>query len=180
MTSSYQSHTDSQLLRSALGSYTGERCLEIGIGYGSNLIDLVHRFSLVAGTDITKTEAFKWLDKKMLNLIVTETASCFREKTFDLVFMNPPYLASELIEDPAVDGGREGFEIPRKFLLDALTVTKDKGTVLILLSSESSCEAFIKYARDLKLEVREIASKHVFFEDLIVYEVKKVPKQSLS
>ncbi len=166
----YLSSDDSAMLRRASKSYSGNGVLEIGVGCGSNLLDLKAKFDLTVGTDIERTSAF--IQGHTLDLVITDCASCFKPRTFDLVMMNPPYLQSVRIEDKAVDGGKGGFEIPRKFLEDATRVVKESGVILLLLSSETSVAEFSTFCKERGLDVKVVAQERLFFEELVVYEIR--------
>lgn len=175
MATTYLSHEDSELLRQASRSYRGIRCIEIGIGYGSNLVEMKGKYDMLVGTDVSKTEAFERDDMEGINLIRTDIASCVRSGTFDLVLMNPPYLPSSSIEDSTVDGGKhDGFEIPERFLVDALRIIKPNGRILLVISSETSVKRFERFCEENQLVFRAILRKHLFFEDLLVYELQKL------
>jgi methylase of polypeptide subunit release factors len=169
----YLSSDDSELLRKASKSYRGNRCVEMGIGYGSNLIELADHFGDTVGTDISLTEGFKRSKRSEANLFVADRATCFKDGTFDLVIMNPPYLPSGEIVDNTVDGGIAGFHVPMQFLKEALRVLQPLGAILILLSSETSFTYFRRFCEDNHLIVKQIMSKSVFFETLTVYEIRK-------
>ena len=170
MASTYLSREDSELLRSVLGNCSGESCLEIGVGYGSNLEELEKRFKIAVGTDIQRTFAFS--SKKSSNIVVTDCASCFRDRVFELVVSNPPYLPSDKISDVAIDGGKDGFEVPRRILEDSLRVASDAGKILLLLSGEST-KRFTEFCQENNLCFRIKSEKLLFFENLIVYEIWK-------
>ena len=170
MSSTYLSHEDSELLRAVLRNCSGESCVEIGVGYGSNLEELEKRFKIAVGTDIQRTVAFS--SKKSSNLVIADCASCFRDGVFELVVSNPPYLPSDKISDIAIDGGKEGFEVAKKILEDSLRVASETGKILFLLSSEST-ERFIEFCQKNNLCFRIKSEKNLFFENLIVYEIWK-------
>jgi release factor glutamine methyltransferase len=173
MTMTYVSSDDSELLRKALKSYTGKMCVEIGIGYGSNLIELTNHFEEIVGTDIRLTDGFDRLKGTAADLLVADRLTCFKDQTFDLVIMNPPYLPSDDIMDSTVDGGNSGFHIPMQFLQEAIRVLQPFGAILILLSTETSSICFKRFCEVNHLVAKEIISKSVFFETLTVYEVRK-------
>ncbi len=169
----YQSSSDSELLRKALRAYRGNSCLEIGIGYGSNLAVLEGKFSTVVGTDLFLTEGFRAKQGPGVEVFVADRATCFRDASFDLVVMNPPYLPSEKTVDLAVDGGKRGFEVPKKFLEEGLRVIKQFGAILILLSSETSLEDFQEFCKAKGLGIKPVLSTGAFFETLTVFELSK-------
>jgi release factor glutamine methyltransferase len=169
----YLSSDDSQLLRQVAKMYRGTRCAEIGIGYASNLVELSGHFEEIIGTDIRLTDGFEILKNKGFSLVVSDRTTCFKDEIFDLVITNPPYLPSEGITDPTVDGGTGGFEIPSSFLREALRVLRPAGAILIVISSETSTLQFKRFCAENNLRVKEIVEKSLFFETLTAYELRK-------
>jgi release factor glutamine methyltransferase len=173
MTSTYLSSDDSRLLRQELSSVHGDACLEIGVGYGSNLVEISNRFKLAVGTDLKKTEAMLASDDDSVQLVITDTASCFRDSAFDLVIFNPPYLPSEQIVDISVDGGKDGLDVPKMFLEEALRVVRPKGQIFVVLSSECSMSEFNGFCKKLKVCFEVVARKKLFFEEIYVFRLSR-------
>jgi release factor glutamine methyltransferase len=170
---SYLSSDDSALLRQALGGYHGGTCLEIGFGSGSNLPLLCDRFDEVAATDILRaTRASEGSD--CADLVYCDRAACFRDSSFDFVVFNPPYLPSNGVVDPTVDGGRGGIEVPEMFMEEAIRVVRPSGTILFMLSSEGDVSGFLRYCERRGFPVKPLRERGLFFETLFVYEAKKV------
>jgi release factor glutamine methyltransferase len=157
------------LLREALVNCNGERCLEIGCGNCFNLVALAARYDLVVGTDLID------LDKASsgIGVVIADRSSCFRDSAFDLVVFNPPYLPSASIEDPAVDGGEGGMDIPILFLQEALRVLKNEGRIIMLLSSLCDLSRFKQFCEGRNLSIKTIKEKKIFYEMLYVYEIRK-------
>ena len=133
---------------------------------------LLTRFSLVVGTDITSSDQAR-AAKGAAEVVLADRASCFREDSFDLVAFNPPYLPSGIIRDRTVDGGRGGIEVPMRFLDDALRVLKADGRIVVLLSDHGDLTGFVSYCISLGLSVSEMASSALFYESLVVYEIRR-------
>jgi release factor glutamine methyltransferase len=170
----YLASEDSALLRSALQYYAGNTFLEIGAGNGGNLIGLLKGFDLAVGTDIERPVMTDW-GTAGGDFVLCDLASCFKDGTFDLVAFNPPYLQSDEIDDPAVDGGKEG-QVPLAFMREALRVVKSSGRILMLLSDENRVDRFDKECRQRGFELVRRASKHLFYEELSVYEARGATK----
>ncbi len=168
----YQPSEDTSTLARALRDYTGESCLEMGFGSGAILDTLVPRFRTVVGTDILSV-AQAAAAKGGAEVVLADRATCFRDKSFDLVTFNPPYLPSERIEDTTVDGGKGGIQIPLSFLDEALRVVKQQGKVVLLLSDEGDVDGFREFCAGKGLAVRQIARTGVFFENLLVFEIRR-------
>jgi release factor glutamine methyltransferase len=169
----YVSREDSELLRKALQNYSGNSCLEIGFGYGSNLLSVKGRFTDIVGTEIERTDGFHRVESNDVTVLLADGASCFRPKSFDLIFINPPYLPTEENADRATDGGAGGFEIARQLLTQSLSVLSSKGRILIVLSSETSKTEFDLFCQQENLMAILVLSKRLFLETLFVYELSK-------
>ena len=73
---------------------------------------------------------------------------CFKEKSFDLIVANPPYigikekntLEREVLNEPeiALFGGEEGYEFLKGFLIQALKVIKEKGLIVFEIGYNQS------------------------------------------
>jgi release factor glutamine methyltransferase len=168
----YLASEDSLLLRRVLLKFSGQTCLEIGSGNGGNLSELVKRFSFVVGTDIVRPE----MPMGGSEFVLADRASCFRNSTFDLVAFNPPYLPSEDVKDPAVDGGRDGVDAAVAFLEEAVRVVKGTGTIVILLSSYNPRERIELICREHGLAMTLEDSEMLFYENIAVYGIRSAPK----
>lgn len=168
---------DTFLLGDALKDFSGESCLEIGFGSGVVLARTAERFKLAVGTDIIGLSEARKAKAPRVELVLTDGASGFRDRVFDLVFFNPPYLPSENVEDRAVDGGRGGVEVPILFLKHALRVMKADGTMVALLSDGGDLDSFASYCSSQGLKIEEIARKKLFYESLVVFAIKRREKR---
>jgi release factor glutamine methyltransferase len=172
-TNVYLPSEDTSTLARTLRSYSGRRCLEIGFGSGAVLQSLVPRFEMVVGTDILSLEQAV-AAKGDAEVVLADRATCFRGGSFDLVAFNPPYLPSETIVDRTVDGGKGGLEVPFAFLEEALRVLKQDGAVVLLLSDEADLDEFRRRCEGKGLRVEEKGRTGLFFENLFVFEVRRV------
>ncbi|HYA55222.1 MAG TPA: hypothetical protein VED22_00345 [Nitrososphaerales archaeon] len=172
----YTSSEDSSLLRSALHGLSGESCLEIGAGNCGNLLELRKLFEVAVGTDLLRPTTSDWRGKG-IEFVLADAASCFRPDTFDLVTFNPPYLAVEVSNDRAVEGGR-GLEVPKAFLREALRTVKQPGRIVFLLNDEASVGEFEEMCSKRSFELKRLAVRRMFFEELTVYAA--APRDSAS
>ena len=60
-----------------------------------------------------------------------------------------------------------------RFLDDALRVLKAAGRIVLLLSDHGDLAGFLSYCSGLGLSVREIARESLFYESLVVYEIRR-------
>jgi release factor glutamine methyltransferase len=165
----YLASEDSELLRRAVSVYTGRACLEIGAGNAGAMVELSRRFEITAGTDLVEPGTTDWRDSGT-SFILADMARCFRDESFDLVAFNPPYLPSKRVEDIAVDGRKDGAEVPMLFLEEALRVVKKDGRVVFLISGESPASGFESLCSRAGFGLRLLAERRIFYESLLVYE----------
>ena len=168
----YLSSDDSALFRKVLRRYSGESCLEIGAGNGGGLIELSRGFEMAVGTDLQPPSDSSWR-RDSVELVLADSAGCFREGSFDLVAFNPPYVPSDRLTDRAVDGGKEGEEVMMRFLTDAMRVSKRGGEIVVLLSSENPLAPIERLCQQNGFSVRLLETKRLFYETLTVYEVSR-------
>ena len=89
---------------------------------------------------------------------------------FDVVLFNPPYLPSDEIQDPAVDGGNRGRRLIDRFLGDLPLHLKKGGVALLLVSSLNDPDSIID--SNPKLSFSIATSRRLFFEELQVLMCK--------
>lgn len=89
---------------------------------------------------------------------------------FDVVLFNPPYLASNTIEDRTVDGGEMGVMIVTRFLDGLEKYLSKDGIALLLLSSQNVPAALI--SRQHVFEASVVARRPLFFEELQVLSLR--------
>jgi release factor glutamine methyltransferase len=173
LTPRYLPAEDTYLLRDALGPFSGDSCLEIGFGSGAVISSVAGRFRLAVGTDLLGLDDVRLAKGPSVELVLADRATCFRDGVFDLVFFNPPYLASEAIEDQAVDGGPTGTDVPVLFLEEGLRVLREGGTILALLSTEGDLRSFLSHCDILGLAVESVVEKRLFYETLSVFTIRR-------
>ena len=89
---------------------------------------------------------------------------------FDLVICNMPYLPSEKIIDPTVDGLVEGLIIPLQIIKSAKNVIKKGGKMIYLTSSIANHQKLLEETGSLGFYTKIMATKKMFFEELILVE----------
>lgn len=168
MSRPYLASEDSALLRMVLKTYSGGNALEIGAGNCGSLIVLAQSFQTVVGTDLVMPGMTDW-KASGAGFLMADGASCLRSGSFDLVAFNPPYLPAEVADDPSTEGGA-ALEVPMRFLQDALRVVKLTGKIVMLLNDQASIGEFEAECSHHGFRLAKVATKHLFFEDLSVYE----------
>jgi len=168
--SRYTPAEDTFFLADHIQNEKGKSALEIGTGSGYLTKILEKNFDLVIATDIDHT-TISTQDDKIQNGICCVSADALGAQ-FDLIVCNLPYLPSDGIVDRAVDGGKEGLEIPVQIIKSAKYHLKPGAKMLYLTSSLSN---YIKLMRETDLmgfDVRIVSKKKLFFEELIIVEAR--------
>ena len=166
----YPPSEDTYFLEDNLVNERGKYALDIGTGSGYLTRTLSKNFLQVIGTDIDFDSLINQ-NKKIKNRICCDAAEALNCK-FDLIICNMPYLQSDSIDDRKVDGGKEGVEVPLKIIKSAIRCLADSGKMLFVTSSLSNYEKLMDEATKLGLELKIVARKKLFFEELLVIEAK--------
>lgn len=175
----YEPREDSTLLERYVREYAKGSVLDMGTGSGIQAITAAHidKVKSVLATDIQKsTIDFCKENKKnrKIKFIVSDLFKKLKHKKFDTIIFNPPYLPNELkIKDLTLEGGKKGYEVIERFLNEVNKFLKDDGIVLIVFSSLTKKEKVDEFVKNNLLEFKELSKKHIFFEDLYVYLIKK-------
>ena len=97
---------------------------------------------------------------------------------FDTILFNAPYLPNDPdVKDPALDGGKEGYELICKFLHESKRFLRPKGKILLLFSSLTGKEKLEKFLAENYFKFRELEKQHIFFEDLYLYLIEQVKNE---
>jgi release factor glutamine methyltransferase len=164
----YSPSEDTFFIADYIEKEKGISALDIGSGSGYLTKLLTENFSFVVGTDIDY-DVLKNQTYRTKNLICCNGSDPLKLE-FDLIVCNLPYLATDEILDVATDGGKDGFEIPKKILDSVHKNIKINGKFFFVTSSLSDYQKLIDYVQKLGLNPRIIAKKKLFFEELILVE----------
>lgn len=170
-TEHYSPAEDTIFFANCIQNEKGNNALDIGTGSGYLAKVLLPNFKLVVATDINYDSI------KKAHMITDNCVCCNAADAlgvdFDLIVCNMPYLPSDEIVDVAVDGLQEGLEVPLQIIKSAKSVLKKNGKIIFLTSSLANYEKLIKQTGSLGLHVKIVATKKMFFEELILVEAKK-------
>lgn len=173
----YSPSIDSFLLARSVENYNGDRALEIGIGSGIILRVLCKNFNIVAGTDISfaTIQQCETMTSSKAMIVCCDAASAFCSRLFDLIVFNPPYLPNEEYankdKDCTIDGGPTGIEVTLHFLESALPTLKEKGRLLIIVSSLADLSKLDYIVWTSSLRKKIVNKSDLFFEELSVIEL---------
>jgi release factor glutamine methyltransferase len=173
----YEPREDTLLMIEALSriDLLGKEILDMGTGSGVLATFCAQRGAGVTAIDINEIAAsyakraahHLGLD---IHVLRADLFSSVRGK-FDIILFNPPYLASESIEDVAVDGGREGREVIDRFLSQITGFLAEDGFCLLLVSSLNDPDDLKANFPHLLFEAR--LERSLFFEKLIIFKVSR-------
>jgi release factor glutamine methyltransferase len=175
----YSPAEDTFLLIDAVQGYVGTRVLEIGVGSGAVISELVTRFSSVVGVDVdpdaVRAAKGRVASRSRVDFVIGDSAKSFREDVFDLVVFNPPYLPSgdEAGADRVVDGGRGGVEVSKMWFQEASRCLRTDGRIIFLVSSLSDVEDLLRYVERLGFKTQILKQVRFFFEDLSAVEASR-------
>ena len=168
--STYRPAEDTFFLADHIENEKGDSALDIGTGSGFLAKILSDSFRLVVGTDLS-INSLRQQTVPIKNRICCNAADVFTKK-FDLIICNLPYLATNEIIDIATDGGIEGVEIPSKIIKSALSCLNESGKFIFVTSSLSNYKKLIHNINLEGFSAKILARKKLFFEELILVEVK--------
>lgn len=164
----YSPAEDTLFFANHIQNEKGKSVLDIGTGSGYLANVLLPNFEIVVATDIS-FDAIKNAHDLIQNCICCSSADPLVMK-FDLVICNLPYLPSEEIIDPTVDGLGEGLVIPLQIIKSAKHVIKKGGKMIYLTSSLANHKKLLEETIHLGFHTKIVATKKMFFEELILVE----------
>jgi len=193
----YEPREDSKLLEKYVRKYAKGNVLDIGTGSGIQAITAAKsgKVKSVLATDIQKS-VVDYNKKNIINnihenqrfsghrksegfpreikFVVSDLFENIKNKKFDTIIFNPPYLPSELkIKDLTLEGGKKGYEVIEKFLNEINNFLKSDGIILIVFSSLTKKNKIDEFIKNNLLEFELLEKKYIFFEDLYVYLIQK-------
>jgi len=170
----------SEQLKKVLGKLKDKSIGILDMGSGSGIqaeTCLNLRFNNIICVDIDK-EVIKYLKKKFksqksIKIIQSNLFSNINKKQkFDLIIFNPPYLPENNYDkEKDTAGGKLGDETIIRFIQQAKPHLKEKGKILLLLSSLTPKPRIEETIKKLRLNKKKIADKNLFFERLEIWVI---------
>ncbi len=176
----YAPQEDSHFLADAVRKHAFGSVLDVGTGSGIQAATAAEKKEVtsVVAVDISE-EALRLAvaanrnTKGKIRFLKSDLFSSINGK-FDTIIFNPPYLPQDDgVVDAAIYGGRRGHEVLERFLNECNSHLNDSGIILIAFSSLTNKAKVDEIIEGNCLEHEELAQKHIFFETLYVYIVRK-------
>ena len=194
----YQPAEDSFILETHSEKLSKGKVLDVGTGIGVQAIAATrnNKVDEVLAVDIDK-EAIAYCKRnvknKRIKFMVSDLFENLKGKfdmseikkisehdqkpmVFDTIIFNPPYLPEEKdlkTKDKALYGGNQGYELIEKFMKEADNHLKEKGKILMVFSSITGKKKVDEIIKKECFKAKLLDTRHIFFEDLFVYEIKK-------
>ena len=175
----YTPKEDSTLLEGHVKKYAFGSVLDMGTGSGIQAIAASKnkKVNSVLALDIQKEvieHCKNSIKDKKITLMVSDLFDSVKNKKFDTIIFNPPYLPNELkVKDLTLEGGKKGYEVLERFLNGVNKYLKPNGTVLIIFSSLTKRNKVDKFIKNNLLESELLEKQKYFFEELYVYKIVK-------
>ncbi|HLD72750.1 MAG TPA: HemK2/MTQ2 family protein methyltransferase [Candidatus Nanoarchaeia archaeon] len=182
----YPPAEDSFLLQKLVRKYALGRVLDLGTGSGIQALTAAASplVKEILAADINP-EALEKLNQEIklkkfrkIKTIFSDLFSAIEGK-FDTIIFNPPYLpqdkiGKELIADPALYGGKKGWELSARFFQEASKFLVPNGKILFLFSSLTNKPKIEEIIAHNLLESKLLAQERLpLFEELYLYLIEK-------
>lgn len=173
----YTPSEDSYLLAKEVAKYA-KRKKVLDIGSGSGILAEAARKAgalSVLAVDINPL-SISAIKKKNISVIHSNIFSSIKKnKKFDLIICNPPYLPLDRREGREsaqnTTGGKKGDEFILRFLKQSPYFLDKNGIILLLLSSLTPQKRILALLKKLHCKHEIISSQKLFFEELSVWKI---------
>jgi release factor glutamine methyltransferase len=175
----YAPREDSYLLQKKIQHYARGRVLDMGTGSGIQAGEAAKlpQVRQVVAVDVNE-DAIQQLAEKKVKKITPIVSDLFASVSgqFDCIIFNPPYLPQDKnSDDPALYGGKHGWEISARFFQELSKHLTSNGNVLFLFSSLTNKQKIDEILEHNLFDYSKLATKKLYFETLYVYLIKKSP-----
>jgi len=167
----YQPAEDTLFFADNIKNEKGKTALDMGTGSGYLGKILSNNFETVVATDINFMASKK--AHESIEYCVCCNGADALKLDFDLIVCNLPYLPSDEISDSAVDGLKEGVDVPMKMIISASNVLKQTGKLIYMTSSLANHLELVNRTEQLGFSTKILGKKKLFFEELILVECIK-------
>ncbi len=180
----YEPAEDSYLLAEQVKKYAFGKVLDMGTGSGiqSAVACSSKKVKSVLAVDVNEDALMcvdKHVKKNKIRKIKTKKSNLFSniKDKFDTIIFNPPYLPLDKSEPQdsrlATTGGKHGYEVLQKFMIDLNDHLTEEGFALILFSSLTNKEKVEEIIKEIGYEFKELSNQKISFETLYVYQLRR-------
>jgi release factor glutamine methyltransferase len=175
----YPPSEDSFLLLKAV-KYAHGKVLDMFAGSGIIGLNAAEKSEKVTFVDVNPAaiKAIKYNAEKNgiknFECILSDLFSSIRNKKFDVIYANPPYLPEKKESkwaQHALNGGKEGNELTIRLIHSLKAHLKEGGNAFIILSSVYDTDKVYKEIKRLRLSFEKLYSVNFFFEELILIKI---------
>ena len=170
----YFPREDSLLIEKHVRKLSKGRVLDMGTGTGILAEAASEKAKSVVGADIDAIAinyCRKHVKSEKISFLQSDLFSNIKGK-FDTVVFNPPYLPDDEVRDIALDGGKKGWELIERFLLQAKKHLEKDGIMLLLFSSHTNREKINEILKKNNYSYKLLDSMKLDFEKLYVYLIR--------
>lgn len=177
-TAVYQPAEDSALLVSAAIPRIArdDRALDLGTGSGWVGATIARETGATVIASDVNPHACRSAAEAGLASVRGDGTTPFRNRTFDVIAFNPPYLPAQPAGarddwmESALTGGRDGRAVIERVLPDIGRVLRPDGRLLLVASTLTGIDAVLETAATVGLDGEVIAEESFPFETLVVLE----------
>ncbi len=178
----YEPAEDSYLLQKYVQTHANGKVLDIGTGSGIQAFTAAKNphVTSVRAIDIKQTAIIairKEIKKEKKEKIKAKKSNLFQNVPkiqFNTIIFNPPYLPQDPgIEDPALYGGKKGYELSECFFQEVSNHLQPDGQILFLFSTLTNKSKIEQILTQNLLSWQELGCEKIPFETLYVYKISK-------
>lgn len=165
----YEPREDSELLGTVVHQYAKGRFCDVGTGSGY-LARIAHEQGCtVTAFDVNK-QAVQALRKEPFRVVHANSIRALRGR-FDTIACNPPYLPNDPEgTDPALHGGKKGYEYIVRVINDVAHKLAPNGQFLFLISTLTKPSVVEQALKENGYAYTIVAQEKLFMEELFVYK----------
>lgn len=176
----YEPREDSELLEKYVKKFAFGSVLDVGTGSGVQAVAAAKKKNVrnAIAVDVDR-KTIEYCKKNMkdrkIEFRVSDLFSKIKDKKFDTIVFNPPYLPAMEGEEKnvakQVAGGKHGYEILERFFSEVGKYLKDKGAVLVVFSSLTNKNRVDEVIERNGFAFVLLEEEKLFFERLYCYKV---------
>jgi len=173
----YAPREDSFLLEKHVRLRAKGKVLDMGTGSGIQAFTALKNANVACVTaadtdkEVIKELKEKYKGIKKIKFTLSDLFSSLKNKKFDTIIFNPPYLPEEEPKDIALDGGKKGHELLERFFCEAKNSLNEKGIILVVFSSLTNKKKVDGIIKRNNFRFKMLEEEKMFFEKLYVYLV---------